>query len=60
MGTLNWSYDAGATLSGITTAPLVMGRQLIAVTNAGRVLSMLAPKSSDAVDQPKIGNEPLP
>lgn len=60
LGTLNWSYDAGATLSGITTAPLVMGRQLVAVTNAGRVLSMLAPMHSDAVDQPMIGNERLP
>jgi hypothetical protein len=60
LGTLNWSYDAGATLSGITSAPLVMGRQVVAVTNAGRVISMLAPRNIETVDQPLFGNERLP
>lgn len=39
-----WRYDPGYVLTGITVAPLVIGRQLVAVTNAGRVLSMLSPQ----------------
>ncbi|MCB9758861.1 MAG: PQQ-binding-like beta-propeller repeat protein [Alphaproteobacteria bacterium] len=43
-GALIWQYDPGYLLSGITAAPLVVGRQLLAVTNAGRLLSFISPE----------------
>lgn len=42
-GAALWEHDPGYLLDGITVAPFVEGRQLIAITNAGRLLSMLSP-----------------
>ena len=46
-GTLLWSYDPAFLLNGITVAPSISGRQLLAVTNGGRLLSMVVPTPSE-------------
>ena len=40
-GTLVWEYDPGYLLAGITVAPLVVGRQVLAVTNGGDLISLV-------------------
>jgi outer membrane protein assembly factor BamB len=42
-GELLWSYDPDFLLNGITVAPSISGRQLLAVTNGGHLLSMVVP-----------------
>lgn len=54
-GTLLWEHDPGHLMDGITVAPLVVGRQLIAVTNAGRLLSMLSPGLSAGFETGRLG-----
>ena len=59
-GELSWEYDPGFMLDGITVAPLVVGRQLVAVTNAGWVMSLLAPRPGALRQDPLLGaNAPL-
>jgi len=41
-----WMFEPGYTLSGISANVAVEGRQLVAVTNAGRVLSLVVPAPS--------------
>ncbi|MCB9681881.1 MAG: PQQ-binding-like beta-propeller repeat protein [Alphaproteobacteria bacterium] len=38
-----WKFDPGVNLDGISSAPTVVGRQLLFVTNAGELYSFLAP-----------------
>lgn len=42
-GALIWTYEPLHLMDGFSASPLVIGRQLVAVSNAGTVLSMLAP-----------------
>ncbi|MCB9791821.1 MAG: PQQ-binding-like beta-propeller repeat protein [Alphaproteobacteria bacterium] len=42
-GEQTWTYDPGYLLDGITAAPVVVGRQVLVVTNAGRLLSLVVP-----------------
>ncbi len=41
-----WRVDEGKLLEGVTAAPVVAGRQLLFVSNSGRLYSMLVPKPS--------------
>lgn len=54
-GVLMWEHDPGHLLDGVTVAPLVVGRQLVAVTNAGRLLSMLSPGDDPVFDTLRLG-----
>lgn len=54
-GELTWEYDPGYFLTGITVAPLVLGRQLVAVTNAGTILSLVAPRAKAVRRDPLLG-----
>ena len=56
-GTLLWEHDPGHILDGVTVAPLVVGRQLVAVTNAGRLLSMLSPGEVSPFETGRLGVE---
>ncbi len=40
-----WSYDDGFMIMGISAAPVVDGRQIALVTNAGNMLSLLVPRT---------------
>ena len=42
-GELVWEYSEDRLLDGVTAAPVVEGRQVLFVTNAGRIHSMLVP-----------------
>lgn len=54
-GSLVWEYDPGFLLAGITVAPVIVGRQLVAVTNAGWIMSLLSPRSSVIRQDPLLG-----
>jgi len=54
-GVTNWAYDAGYLLDGLSVAPVIDGRQLLLVTNAGNIISLVAPASAEIV--PRL-NEP--
>ncbi|HJN75267.1 MAG TPA: PQQ-binding-like beta-propeller repeat protein [Myxococcota bacterium] len=54
-GTLLWEHDPGHFMDGITVAPLIVGRQLVAVTNAGRLMSMLSPGADLDFDTGRLG-----
>jgi hypothetical protein len=45
-GQTRWDYAPDVALQGITARPMIQGRQVIAVTNAGNVLSLISPSSS--------------
>jgi outer membrane protein assembly factor BamB len=45
-GKERWRYDEGRILDGVTSGPVVAGRQLLFVTNAGNLHSMLAPSAT--------------
>ncbi len=57
-GQLTWEYDPGYLLNGITVAPLVVGRQVVAVTNAGLVLSLLSPRRAARRPDSLLGTNP--
>lgn len=42
-GEVRWSFEPPMMMEGITSAPVVAGRQLLFVSNSGRIYSMLAP-----------------
>ena len=42
-GALIWRYDPGYQLNGVTAGLTVVGRQILALTNAGTLLSFVAP-----------------
>ncbi len=42
-----WSYRGPELLTGVTSAPMVAGRQMLFVTNAGYLHSMLSPKAPE-------------
>lgn len=44
-GELLWRYDQPELLEGVTSAPFVADRQLVFVTNAGRLHSMVVPRA---------------
>lgn len=48
-GEIRWTYDR-ALLDGVTSTPTIDGRQLLFVTNAGRLYSMLAPMQDREAD----------
>ncbi len=41
-----WELDPGMLISGISAAPVIAGRQLLVLTNAGQLLSLVAPVSN--------------
>lgn len=43
-GAVLWTYDDGVLLEGLAVEPTVAGRQVIFVTNAGRIHSLIVPK----------------
>ncbi len=47
-GELSWEYDPLHLLDGFSATPLMDGRQLVAITNAGEIVSMLAPAPNPA------------
>lgn len=42
-GTTRWTLETGQVLLGISAAPVVEGRQAVVVTNAGQIVSLVAP-----------------
>jgi outer membrane protein assembly factor BamB len=42
-GQTSWTYDDGFMINGVSVAPVVDGRQVILITNAGNILSLLVP-----------------
>ncbi len=50
-GTLTWDHAPDISVQGITATPAVAGRQVIAVTNAGNILSLISPLP-DAAEPP--------
>lgn len=42
-GELSWQLDPGYIMAGISAEPAVDGRQVVVVTNAGRLLSLMVP-----------------
>jgi outer membrane protein assembly factor BamB len=53
-----WSYEPGHLVDGVTVAPLVAGRQLVLVTNAGNLVSLVSPRVPRARDQGRLGTNP--
>lgn len=45
-----WRYRGDRSLEGVTAAPVVAGRQVLVVTNAGRIHSLLAPQQRGTDD----------
>lgn len=45
-----WTYDEGHMLNGISVAPVVDGRQVLVVTNAGNLISLVVPPAAQAPD----------
>jgi outer membrane protein assembly factor BamB len=44
-GQSDWTYDDGVMINGVSVAPAVEGRQVVLITNAGNILSLLVPES---------------
>lgn len=59
-GALLWEWDPGFLVSGFAVAPALHGRQLLGVTNAGQVVSMVSPLVSNASRPWNLGIEPAP
>ncbi len=51
-GTTVWTYQPMFVMEGVSTAPVVDGRQLLFVSNAGKLYSLLAPRTSEGWDKP--------
>lgn len=49
-GALLWTYDPGYQLNGVTASITVVGRQILALTNAGNLLSFVAPPAPSDVE----------
>jgi outer membrane protein assembly factor BamB len=49
-GETRWTYDDGFLLNGASVAPTVSERQLLLITNAGNILSLVNPAAPGAVD----------
>lgn len=45
-GQRSWSWEPGFHVSGVTVPPAVGGRQAVAVTNAGNIVSFVVPKEA--------------
>lgn len=45
-GETRWAFDPGYTVAGVSAEIAVNGRQIVVVTNAGRVLSLVVPEAS--------------
>lgn len=50
-GQTAWTYDDGVMINGLSVAPTVQGRQVVAITNAGNILSLLVPANPDVMDE---------
>lgn len=57
-GSAVWSYEPGHLVDGVTVAPLVSGRQLVLVTNAGNLISLVSPRLQRPRDQGRLGTSP--
>lgn len=53
-GAQTWEWMPGYHVSGFTASPAVDGRQVVAVTNAGNVVSFVAPESPDRRPRPAL------
>ena len=49
-GLETWRWDPDLMLDGVTVAPLLIGRQLVMVTNGGALMSLVAPAPHAAWD----------
>lgn len=49
-GTTAWTYDEDQMLEGLAVEPTIAGRQVLFVTNAGRLHSMVVPKKTTPFD----------
>lgn len=58
-GELTWTYEPLHLLDGFSAAPLVIGRQLVAITNAGQLISLLAPAENPARPYEMPADAPL-
>ncbi len=47
-GQTSWTYDDGRMLNGVSTAPVIDGRQVLLVTNAGNLVSLLVPPAAES------------
>lgn len=50
-GVASWTYDDGTMINGVSVAPAVDGRQVVMVTNAGNILSLLVPATAQVMDE---------
>jgi outer membrane protein assembly factor BamB len=50
-GEQRWAYDDGFMINGISVAPAVSGRQIVAITNAGKILSLVVPETPQVMDE---------
>ncbi len=50
-GETRWTYDDGFLINGISVAPVVDGRQVVFITNAGNILSLVVPADPQVVDE---------
>jgi outer membrane protein assembly factor BamB len=46
-GEVEWTFEPGYRLSGVSAEIAVDGRQMVVVTNAGRILSLVVPQDSN-------------
>jgi hypothetical protein len=46
-GKERWRLDTGYLLAGVSAEPAIEGRQVVVVTNAGNLVSLVAPEARD-------------
>jgi outer membrane protein assembly factor BamB len=51
LGTTIWSWHGDSQLDGLAAAPTVEGRQILFVTNAGRLHSMVVPRRGEGMER---------
>ena len=62
-GAVKWTYDEPRSLEGISIEPTVAGRQILFVTDAGRIHSLVSPRPSRQGQSPRapgVPRSPLP
>jgi len=50
-GLTTWTYDDGIMINGLSVAPVVDGRQIAMITNAGNIVSLLVPSEDQGSDE---------
>ncbi len=57
-GKVNWTYDEPRSLEGISVEPTVAGRQILFVTDAGRLHSLMSPRPARQGQSPRAPGVP--